>query len=82
MRVASSRKASLVIATSSRSPGRLPAGVDDPLAQQQLAQSVTYPHQVAPGVFTGPDQVTRRLLGDRGDRDLDDLPELEQPRQV
>ena len=62
-------------------PGR-PAGVDDPLPQQQLAQPVPDPHQVSACVFPGPDQVPRRLLGDRGHGDLDDLPELEQPRQV
>jgi hypothetical protein len=61
---------------------RLPAGPHDPLTQQELADPVPGPHQVRTDVFSGPDQVPRRLLRLGGHHHLDDFVELEQPGQM
>ncbi len=46
----------------------IPAGPDDALAKQQLAQPVPGTHQIAAGVLPGADQVPGSLLVQRGDR--------------
>ena len=64
-------------------PGpRLPAGVDDPLPQQQFRQPVPRPHQIPAAVLTGPHQIPRRFLLDAGNRHLHDLTQPQQPGQM
>lgn len=62
-------------------PG-LPAGVDDALAQQELGQSASSPHQITTSVFTGTNQVPGVLLVRSRDRHRDVLIEPKQPRQM
>ena len=60
----------------------LPAGVDDPLPQQQLRQPVPGPHQITAAVLARPHQIPRGLLLHRRHRHRGDLTQPQQPRQV
>ena len=60
---------------------RLPAGVEDPLPQQQLRQPVPGPHQIPANVLPGPHQVPRGFLLHARHRDLGELVQLQQPSQ-
>jgi hypothetical protein len=51
------------------------------MAQQQLREPVPGPHQIAPGVLTSTNKITRRLLFRRRDPYRRDLTEPKQPRQ-
>lgn len=62
-------------------PG-LTTGIDDPLPQQQLGDPMAGAHQIGAGILTGTHQVPRRFLRQGRDLDLDDLAQLEQPRQM
>src|SRR5438046_2511934 len=61
-----------------RPRGRL---VHQPMAQQQLREPVTGPHQIAAGVLASTNEITRRLLFRPRDPDRGDLTEPKQPRQ-
>ena len=62
-------------------PG-LAAGVDDPVAQQQLGQPVPGPHQITAAVLPGPHQIPGGLLLDARHRHRGDLAQPQQPGQM
>ena len=65
-----------------RAGPRLPAAVHDRVAQQQLGQAVSGPHQIRAGRFPGPDQVPGGLLLGGGDPHRSELIQAQQLGQV
>jgi hypothetical protein len=51
------------------------------MAQQQLREPVTGPHQIAAGILTGTHQITRSFLLGLGHPHRSDLTQPKQPRQ-
>ena len=62
-------------------PG-LPAGVDDPVSQQEFREAVPGPHQIGAAVLTGPHQVACCFGELVGDGDCGERIQPQQRRQV
>lgn len=65
-----------------RAGPRRTTGIDDALPQKKFRQAVSASHQIPASIAAGTDQITGCLLFHRRDRDLDDLVQSEQPRQM
>ncbi len=65
-----------------RTSPRRTTRIDNALPQKKFRQAMSASHQIPASILTGTDQISGCLLFYRRDRDLDDLVQSEQPRQM